>query len=148
MGIPKDVVLAFQKVVVPAAVRPSTQPNVPDHRLEIAVVFTFAPATMAALRRASALASSLNARITLVHPQTARYPLPLESPPVLLEFSERRLREIAVECPVETTVQIYLCRDPGRAKGVGGLLAKRRGAKQLRRAGHEVIFTESGKANA
>jgi hypothetical protein len=30
---------------------------------------------------------------------------------VLLEFQERRFREIASESPVEIKVQLYLCRD-------------------------------------
>ena len=44
-------------------------------------------------------------------PQVVPYPLPLESPPVLIDWNERRFRVIADESPVETTVRIYLCRD-------------------------------------
>ena len=104
------------------------------------------------------MAGSLNGRIKLVAPQIVPYHLPLESPPVLLDFSEHRLREIATESPVETTVQIYLCRDswetlktvlaPHSLVVVGG---KRRWwptkeeklARRLRRAGYEVIFAET-----
>ena len=39
------------------------------------------------------------------------YPLPLTSPPVLLDFSERQFRVLASQSPVETIVRIYLCRD-------------------------------------
>jgi hypothetical protein len=100
----------------------------------------------------------LSARIALLVPQIVPYPLPLETPPVLLDFSEQRLREIAAGSPVRTGVHIYLCRDrletlravlpPRSIVVVGG--AKRwwpgsdkRLARQLRRAGHEVIFTET-----
>jgi hypothetical protein len=86
------------------------------------------------------------------------YPLPLETPPVLVEFNENRFRVMASESPVETNVQIYLCRyrlealtaalAPGSIVVVGG----RKGwwptkdetlARQLRRAGYEVLFKET-----
>ena len=128
-----------------------------EHQLDVSVVFTSAEATSAALRHAGALADRLNARIRLVAPQVVPYHLPLESPPVLLDFSEHRLLEIARESPVETTIQIYLCRDawealknvlaPHSLVVIGG---KRRWwrtreeslARRLHRAGHEVVFTE------
>ena len=47
-------------------------------------------------------------------PQIVPYPLPLSSPPVLVDFNERRLRVIASNCRVETRVSIYLCRDRSR----------------------------------
>ena len=118
---------------------------------------------MAALRKAAVLASQLNARITLLHPQTVPFPLTIESPPVLLEFSEQRLRQIACESPVETTVQIYHCRDqletlktilaPGSVVVIGGRRGwwpneERRMARQLRRAGHQVIYTKTESRNA
>ena len=82
-----------------------------ESRLNIAVVFTSVEATLVALRKAGALANRLSGRITLVVPQVVPYPLPLTSPPVLLDWNERRFRVIASESPVETTVLIYLCRD-------------------------------------
>src|SRR5215467_5445052 len=92
----KQVALAFERVMLPSCGRPE-QPMVtePDARLDVAVVFTSAGATIAALRRAGTLASSLNGRILLVVPQIVPFPLPLEKPPVLIDFSERRFREIA-----------------------------------------------------
>jgi len=126
--------------------------------LELAVVFTSAAATIAALKKAAALADRLGARITLVVPQIVPYPLPIESPPVLLDFSESRCREIAIESPVETTVRIYLCRNrlemlksvlmPRSLVVVGGRKRwwpthEKSLARQLRGAGHEVIFTET-----
>jgi len=104
--------LVFQKLLVPATERPTPpRHDESEHQLEVAVVFTSATPTIAALKRAGALADELGARINMVVPQIVPYPLPLESPPVLLEFSERRFREIAMESPVETAVRIYLCRD-------------------------------------
>jgi hypothetical protein len=129
-------------------------------RLNVDVIFTSIDATLAALKKAAALASRLGARITLLVPQVVPYPLPLESPPVLLEWNERRFRVIAEECPVETTVHIYLCRDrfetfaavlkPESLVVVGGRklwwpTSESRLARALRRAGHEVLFAEAEK---
>ncbi len=49
--------------------------------------------------------------VTLIVPQVVPYPLPLNSPPVPRDFTERHFRVLADECSVETTVRIYLCRD-------------------------------------
>jgi hypothetical protein len=104
--------LALEKTIAPLT-------GVPVHsftaesesKLDIAVVFTSVDGTLAALKEAGHLASSLGGRITLVVPQIVPYPLPLSSPPVLLDFNERRLRVIASNCRVETRVCIYLCRE-------------------------------------
>jgi len=149
----------FEKVLGPTLKQTVPTPcEQPEQQVAVSVVFTSASATAAALRRAATVAGSLNGRIKLVAPQIVPYHLPLESPPVLLDFSEHRLREIATESPVETTVQIYLCRDswetlktvlaPHSLVVVGG---KRRWwptkeeklARRLRRAGYEVIFAET-----
>ncbi len=143
---------AFQR-----RVRRATPAELPENSLAVAVIFTTVAATIAALRQAGALASRLGARITLLAPQIVPYPLPLASPPVLLDFNERRFQLIAEESPVETDVHIYLCRDPLEAlRGalpprslvvLGGRrrwwpTREKRLARQLRRAGHEVVFTE------
>jgi hypothetical protein len=149
--------LAFEKLVTPIT-RPETPSTLPDadHRLDVAVVFTSAHATSTALIRAGALAQSLGARITLIVAQVVPFPLPIETPPVLLDFSEQRFRQIAASSPVETTVKIYLCRDP--VETLKSVLARQspiviggrrrwwptrehRLARQLRRAGFEVIVT-------
>ena len=139
------------------AVLRSGEPGKPNTGLDISVVFTSIEPTLQALKEAGALAQHLGGRITLVVAQVVPYPLPLETPPVLVEFSENRFRVLARENPVETNVHIYLCRDrfealtsalkPGSIVVVGWrkkwwptkdeILAR-----QLRRAGHEVIFTE------
>jgi hypothetical protein len=150
--------LALEKLLTPATSRPET-PGAEEREpaLNISVLFTSTEATIAALRQAGALASRLLGRITLVVPQVVPYPLPLESPPVLLEFSERRFRTIAEESPVETMVHIYLCRDsletlltvlqPHSLVVVGSRkrwwpTSEKRLAKKLRGAGHEVVLAE------
>src|SRR5690242_13531111 len=151
--------LAIEKLLAPRTGHP-TRPigEEADQKLNIAVVFTSVESTLAALKEAGNLANSLGAKITLVVPQVVPYPLPLESPPVLLEFNENRFRQIAAQSPVETTVQIYLCRDglatlmkvltPSSLVFIG---AKRRWwptrerslVRRLRKGGHEVVFKET-----
>ena len=126
-------------------------------RLNIVVLFTSVPSTVAALKKAGALADHLNGRITLLVPQIVPYPLPLSDSPVLKDWNERRFHVIASQSPVETNVRIYLCRDrfgllpqvlePHSLIVVGGRkrwwsTPEKRLARVLRRAGHEVILAE------
>jgi hypothetical protein len=159
VGGQNDMSLAIEKILIPATGHPAQPTRVEtDQQLNIAVVFTSVDSTLAALKEAGNLANSLGARITLVVPQVVPFPLPLETPPVLVEFNENRFRVMASESPVETSVQIFLCRDrfetlasvlkPGSIVVVGG---KKRLwptkdetlARQLRRAGYEVLFKET-----
>jgi len=149
-------VLDRQPTVVPGHPQRLGEPQ--ESRLNIVVIFTSSSATIAALMRAGSLAKSLNADIKLVVPQVVPFPLPLTSPPVLLDFQESRFREIAEGSPVEIRVHLYLCRDkletlkevlqPRSLVVVGGRkrvwpTREERLARRLRRAGHDVIFTES-----
>jgi hypothetical protein len=110
------------------------------------------------LKEAGNLANSLGARITLVVPQMVPHPLLLESPPVLVDFNENRFRVMASKSPVETRVHIYLCRDRFdaltsvlKAGSIVVLGGRKRWwptkdetlARQLRRAGYEVLFKET-----
>jgi hypothetical protein len=139
--------LALERILHPRKTRPG---------LEISVVFTSVEWTLAALKKAGALASSLGGRITMVVLQVVPYPLPIESPPVLTDWNEKRFGVIANESVVETTVRIYLCRD--RLEALNSVLGARsivvlggrkrwwptaeaRLARQLSRSGHEVILT-------
>jgi hypothetical protein len=122
------------------------------------VIFTSQEATQTALRKAAELANRLAACSTLVVPQVVPHPLPLESPPVLLAWSERHFRRIAEESPVETKVRSYLCRDrlatlagsaraecsahPWVPQALVADVGKTTRAP-LRRAGHEVILVET-----
>ncbi len=150
--------LAIEKILAPAPGLPPTLREEADRKLGIWVVFTSVESTLQALKEAGNLASSLGARITLVVPQVSPYPLPLEDPPVQPQFTRNRFRVMASQSPVETSVQILLCRDrfktltsvlkPGAIVVIGGskrwwptqdeILARR-----LRRAGYEVLFTET-----
>jgi hypothetical protein len=150
--------LALERMIAPvtgAPARPFTEET--GSKLNISVVFTSVDTTLAALKEASSLASSLGGRITLIVPQIVPYPLPLARPPVLVDFNERRLRVIASDCRVETSVSVYLCRNPLETLKsvlkphslvvVGSRkrwwpTAEKRLAAQLRRAGHEVVVTE------
>ncbi len=150
--------LAMERMLVPAAGLPARPPAAEsDPKLEISVVFTSVDPTLAALKEAGHLAAGLGGRITLIVPQIVPYPLPLASPPILVDFNERRLRVIASHCRVETRVSIYLCRDsfetlqsvlkPHSVVVIGStkqwwLGAEKRLARKLRRRGHQVIVTE------
>jgi hypothetical protein len=150
--------LLVDKVLNPIAGHPQ-RADESDQGLNISVVFTSAQPTLVALRKAAAMASSLGARIMLLAPQVVPYPLPLQSPPVLIEWNERRFHSIANESPVETIVRLYLCRDrietlkhalsPNSIVVIGGhrrwspFTSEKRLARSLRRAGHEIIYTET-----
>jgi hypothetical protein len=154
----QNIVPAFERILQRETGCPArTEAEEKNPRLNISVIFTSVEATLKALSRAGALATSLGARITLLVPQTVPYPLPLESPPILLDWNEKRFRVIASESPVETTVRIYLCRD--RLKTLASVLqsgsivvigspkrwwptAETRLARALGKAGHEVIIAE------
>ena len=151
--------LAFNRTLNSGVERPEI-PLVEEQEsgLHISVIVTSAEATVAALEKAGSLAESLGARITLVVPQIVPFPLPLTSPPVSLEFQERRFREIAAHSPVEIRVELYLCRDGlqtlkavlkphsliviGARRRLWGTREKGL-ARKLRKIGHEVIFTET-----
>src|SRR5262245_55215219 len=103
-------VLALQTTLKPGRTGPAVA-HPPVSHLTIDVIHTSIDATLVALRKAAWLANRLSARITLHVFQVVPYPLPLESPPVLLDWSERRFHVITEENPIETKVNLYLCRD-------------------------------------
>ena len=149
----------LEKPLIPStAFPPNADKGGSGHNLEVSVLFTSVEPTLRALKRGAALASRLAARITLVVPQIVPYPLPLNSPPVLLDFNERRFFTIARESHIPTSVRIYLCRDRfdalAKILGAHSLVvlgdrkqwwptAEARLAKRLRRLGHEVVVVET-----
>jgi hypothetical protein len=140
---------------VPAV--PSEQ-DASERKLEIAVIFTSTEATVAVIDRVAILLNGLNAHISLVVAQIVPYPLPLENPPVTLDFNKRRLLEIFNDNPVDTTVCLYLCR--GRLDALTSVLrldsfvvigARKRWwptwekklARRLQRAGYHILLFET-----
>ncbi|HWC00821.1 MAG TPA: hypothetical protein VG672_29145, partial [Bryobacteraceae bacterium] len=82
--------MVFEKCLLPTTGRLGLGENGrQDPQLGIFVIFTSVKSTLAALRHAGALADRLAGRITLLIPQIVPYPLPLASPPVQIEWSER-----------------------------------------------------------
>jgi hypothetical protein len=79
----------------------------------IYVVFTDLAGTRAALTAASRLAAGLEMPLALLVAQIVPYPLPLETPPVSVEFIERNMSELVRGLDVEVSVHVLLCRDPG-----------------------------------
>jgi hypothetical protein len=158
VGGQNNMSLAIEKLLAPRTGHPARPiGEEADRKLNIAVVFTSVEPTLAALQEAGNLANNLGARITLVVPQVVPYPLPLETPPILVQFNERRFQVIAQESPAETSVQIYLCRDrlqmllrwlsPNSLVVIGGRkkwwpTSEKLLARRLRQAGHKVIFIE------
>jgi hypothetical protein len=112
----------------------------------------------AAHRLAGKLARDLGARVTVLAAQVVPYPLPLERPPVPIEFTQRALLRLVSDEEVETAIEVRLCRDseetirealaPESVVVMGG---RRRWwpirewllAWKLRRDGHHVIYADS-----
>jgi hypothetical protein len=132
--------------------------NESDRKLEIAVIFTSAEATIAAINQAATLMRGLNGHISLVVANTVPYPLPLENPLVSLDFNKQCLLEIAQASPVETTVHLYLCRcrlevltsvlKPGSLVVIGSRKGwwptwEGRLARKLQSVGHKIILIET-----
>jgi hypothetical protein len=129
-----------------------------NSKLEITVIFTTFDLTQEAVKNAGALAMRLGARVAVVAAQVVPYPLPLDRPPVPHGFIFRRFEALVDQFPVKTEFRVFLCRDQlqcfksilssGSPLVMG--IRKRlwptrdeRLARQLRRAGHEVILVEA-----
>ena len=87
----------------------------PDSELSIFVIFTSIKRTLKALEKAREIAGPLGARIVVTAVQVVPFPLPLDEPPVPMEFVIRRFEEIASEITAEVKVSAYLCRNPMQA---------------------------------
>ena len=64
-------------------------------RLRIHVLFTNAADTRRALRAAVRMASEMESEIALLVPQIVPYPLPIDNPPVPLDFASTPIRRLA-----------------------------------------------------
>jgi hypothetical protein len=148
-------------ILAPKPVRTGPRPpasGFPDlaAKLELQLVFTGLAAAKGALSWATQYARDLGARITILAAQVVPYPLPLEKPAVDVRLLERDLGALAAAQPVETAVQIYLCRDAWEAIRIAlprestvivsgrrrwwWPSTEQRFAGLLRRDGHRVIF--------
>ena len=164
MDVTDNTIPALERTVQPGQAEPSRgDAETSEPCLNISVLFTSVEATIAALSEAGNLADSLGARIALLVMQRVPYPLPLDDPPLSVDWNEKRLREVASISPVDTVIRIYLCRDrlqtlktalqPGSIVVIGCKrrlwpTSEARLARKLRCLGHEVILTERSNWNA
>ncbi len=131
----------------------------PDGPLEVVVLHTTTEGTLQALKTAARIAQGLAAQIRLLVPQIVPYPLPLESPAISKDFTERRFRTVASEAAVETHIDIRLCRDRWallesalKPRSLVVLSGRRswwptsesRLAKRLHQLGHQVVYADLG----
>ena len=130
------------------------------HSGGVTVLYTTPEPTLAALRTARRLMREHGAPVRLVVMLPVPYPLPLASPPVPLEFTERQIRRLASQAAVETKIELYLCRDrrevlrdflkPGSLVVLGGNRRRwwggpeRKLARWLQQDGHSVVFAAPG----
>ncbi len=127
-------------------------------QVRVFVIFTSMNRTLKAMEEAAQLTKPLGARIEVLTAQVVPFPLPLNDPPVSLEFVVRHLEEMAAGFPQKIRVSAYLCRDPMEAYKrvlnrtcpvVIGIRKRwwptrdRRLARKLRRAGYDVILVET-----
>jgi hypothetical protein len=128
-----------------------------DKVLEVCVIFTDAPGTLAALQKIDGLVDNLEAQLRLIMPYEVPYALPLTKPAVPVEFLEGQIRNLACKTQLDVAGQIYLCRDKRRALGlllrphslvvVGGKkrwwpTAAQKLAQAVKKVGRHVIFAE------
>jgi len=133
-------------------------PISPESGLAVFVVFTSINWTIKALEKAREIARPVGAKIIVVAVQVVPYPLPLDEPPVPMEFVIRRFEEKIDEFPERTQISPYLCRDlmeafkrilNPRCPIVIGMQERwwptrnQRLARKLRRAGYNVITAKT-----
>jgi hypothetical protein len=98
---------------IPVVIGSPAQGRGPDSR--IYVLFTDAAGTKAALAAATGLARGLGLPVELLAARVVPYPLPLDEPPVTIEFMEGTMSRLVVDLDTEVSVSILLCRDPNEA---------------------------------
>jgi hypothetical protein len=134
------------------------RPAIVETPLEVIVLHTTTNATLQALRTAAGLAEGLAARIRLLVLEIVPYPLPLNTPQVPVEFTQRRFRTVASDTSIDTQVDIRLGRDKAQmlesalrphslvvlaAKSGWWPTAEKRLAKRLEHMGHQVVICNS-----
>jgi len=86
---------------------------------EVVVLYTGHPSTLAALRTASQLVHGLNIRIRLLALYCVPYPLPVDQPPIHVQFLEETFDSLAAQWraadtrndELTLTADLRLCRD-------------------------------------
>jgi hypothetical protein len=89
--------------------------NAKGPEARIYVIFTDPARTRAALSAAIELARGLEMPLLLLAARPVPFPLPLEQPPVSVEFTEEAMYRLASGLDAEIAIQILLCREPADA---------------------------------
>ncbi len=135
--------------------------------LQLNVIFTGQSATRAALKKAADLTAGLDALIRIIVLKAVPFPLPLDTPPVAIQFDGERMQDFVRENCDDASVLMCYCRD--EANGILQLLEAdlhspgsnsivliagkkrhwfptkpQRIARRLEEAGHRVVFVEAG----
>ena len=97
------------KAPTPVLIDSPSQARQPESR--VYVIFTDEAGTKAALAAAAGLARGLDLSLELLAPQVVPYPLPLDEPPVSLDFVERVMARLLNRLEADVFVRILLCRD-------------------------------------
>ena len=95
---------------IPVVIGSPARGRGPDSR--IYVIFTDVEGTRAALTAAAGLAQGLGLPLELLAARVVPYPLPLNEPPVSVEFMEGAMSRLVGDLDAEVSVNILLCRDP------------------------------------
>jgi hypothetical protein len=135
-----------------------TPPHWHESWTEVFVVFTSINWSLKVLEKAREISEAIGGKIIVVAVQAVPYQLPLNEPPIKMEFAIRRFEENVENFPYEIQIYTYLCRDlmealkrilnPGCRVVVGVKerwwpTPNERLARKLRRAGYEVISIKS-----
>jgi hypothetical protein len=140
----------------PASTRPAAGTESPP-ALAITVLFTDVPHTLAALRHAGELGTSLNASLRILVPVVVPYPLELSPTATGGVATSRSLKTLASDVGIPTLIYMIYCRD--REDALERNLAPhsivvlcwrrrwpfdttRRLARRLTRRGHQVVVVE------
>ncbi len=133
-----------------------------SHILSLTVLFTTVPGTLSAFREAARWAHQLGACIRVLVAQVVPYPLPIDKPRVDPEFRLRRFRAFCEQSPVETRIEIRLCREArqciqdallphsliviGNRRSRWPWTYEKQLGRNLQKVGHQVILVGSPKA--
>jgi hypothetical protein len=128
-----------------------------NKEIVVNVIYTDLAGTLAALQSAETLARQLRARIALLAAHAVPYSLPVTRPPIALEFASQRLLALARKRNLQTSIEIYICRDRTLcllhalySRSLVVLGAKKRWwptrdaklAMRLQSAGHQIVVVE------